>query len=108
MATFNELLNQAALSALDTNQQLAISQQQDQLLENSLVKVRQEIAELKSSIETQEQALNPAVELKAALAEKKQMEKEIWVEIQKRKLSKNLPSAKDKFTISMGEPVLLN
>ena len=108
MATFNELLNQAALSALDTNQQLAISQQQDQLLENSLVQVRQEIAELKSSIETQEQALNPAVELKDALAEKKQMEKEIWVEIQKRKLSKNLPSAKGKFTIRMGEPVLLN
>lgn len=95
MTTFNELLNQAALSALDTNQQSAISQQQNQMLQNSLVQVRREIVELKSSIETQENAFNPALELKESLAEKQKMEKEIWVEIQKRELAVVMPSVKD-------------
>lgn len=99
MTTFNELLNQAALSALDTNQQSAISQQQNQMLQNSLVQVRIEIAELKSSIETQENAFNPALELKESLAEKQKMEKEIWVEIQKRELAVVMPSADGRLTL---------
>lgn len=91
MTTFSELLNQTALSTLEPHQQLAISKQQDQLLENSLSQVRRKIAELKAAIHTQEIALNPALELKDSLAIQQQMEKEIWVEIQMRKLSTAMP-----------------
>lgn len=103
MATFNELLSQAALSVLDPNQQSAISQQQDQLLQNSLVKVRREIAELKSAIEIQDKAFNPALELKETLAQKQIMEKEMWVEIQTREHFTDLPSFKGRLVMRMEE-----
>ncbi|PWK16626.1 hypothetical protein LV89_04888 [Arcicella aurantiaca] len=99
MTTFNELLNQAALSVLDTNQQSAISQQQNQMLQNSLVQVRREIAALKSSIETQEKAFNPVLELKETLIQKQKMEQEIWVEIQKRELFSAMPSTEGRLTL---------
>jgi hypothetical protein len=101
MPTFNELLNQAALSALEPNQQSAILKQQDQLLDNSLIQVRSEIAELKSAIQTQESVFNPVLELKETLVQKQKMEKEIWVQIQMRKLSSNLPSTEGTLVIKV-------
>ena len=93
MSTFNQILSQTAIEVLSPKQQVAISQMQDQLLENSLVQVRQEIAKLKEIIEVQEMAFNPCIEVRDKLAEKKAMEQSIWVEIQMRGIRPHLATA---------------
>ena len=104
MSTFQELLNQTAFSVLEPNQQSTTFQQQDQLLENSLIQVRKEIAQLNTAIQTQEVAFNPVIELKESLALKQKMEQEIWVQIQQRQISTAIPSAKGSLVMVQEAP----
>jgi hypothetical protein len=93
MSTFNQILNQTAIEVLSPKQQVAISQMQYQLLENSLIQVRQGITKLQEIIEVQEMAFNPCIEVRDKLAEKKAMEQRIWVEIQMRGIRPQLAGA---------------
>ncbi len=93
MATFNQILNQTALEVLSPKQVAQVSGVQDQILQNSLVQIRQEIAKLKEIIEVQEMAFNPCIEVRDKLAEKKAMEQRIWVEIQMRGIRPHLATA---------------
>ena len=93
MTTFNQILNQTALEVLSPKQVAQVSEVQDQILQNSLVQVRQEIAKLKEIIEVQEMAFNPCIEVRDKLAEKKAMEQHIWVEIQMRGIRPHLATA---------------
>ncbi len=95
MATFNQILNQTALEVLSPKQVAQVSEVQDQILQNSLVQIRQEIAKHKEIIEVQEMAFNPCIEVRDKLAEKKAMEQGIWVEIQMRGIRPHLATPKD-------------
>ncbi len=99
MPTFRELLNQTAISVLDQNQQLIMSQVQDKMLENSLVQVRKEITSLEVAIQTQELAHNPLLETKDQLKVKKAMEQSLKQEIQRRNLAKAPKELKDFFGV---------
>lgn len=82
-------LAQSAFSLLDSSTQERIWNIQNLQLENSLKEVRRNIAQLQETTQTQRLANNPCIELEDKLKELKNQEKEIWVEIQMRKMLKD-------------------
>jgi hypothetical protein len=82
-------LAQNAFTLLDSSTQERIWNIQNQQLENSLKEVRMQIAQLQETTQTQRLANNPCLDLEDKFKELQKQEKDIWVEIQTRKMLKD-------------------
>lgn len=77
-----DLLTSSVISALPKDALSSINRINQQILKNSLPVARQKIEVMEQQIKSLELSNSPTVELEIRLAEMKEIEKQIWVQLE--------------------------